>query len=107
MMKLYQLLFYLFHAAIGESNDTCSGGRALSPLPNDETIAVTIDGRSVVTKTIYGEKDEGDLQMIYELGISFKPVDLGYQVKLNDQISGCMPFRENVRFEKNHLFRCA
>lgn len=36
------------------------------------------------------------LEMSYAPGTIFKPTDLGYQVKLNDVLSGNKPFRENV-----------
>lgn len=40
-----------------------------------------------------------DCQIIYERGRNiFKPVDLGFQTKLNDQLSGNMPYKENVGF---------
>lgn len=34
--------------------------------------------------------------MTYEAGIYLKPFDPGYQIKLNDEISGNLPYRENV-----------
>lgn len=34
----------------------------------------------------------------YKFGEEIKPMELGYQVKLNDPLSNNMPFKENVRF---------
>lgn len=113
MAKLYQLLFHSFHVAIGESSDSFSGSDALLNLPNlpiighnDDAVQVTSDGRTDVIRTFYDEKDEEELQMTCEQGISLKPVSLGYQVKVNDEISGNMPYRENVRFKINYFIRC-
>lgn len=96
-----QLRFNLIHAAIGESRDSASdSGASLQAMPSvhteNETVEETLDGRTLVTETFHDENSDDDLQMTYEIGISIKPVELGVQVKLNDQITGNMPFRENV-----------
>lgn len=58
--------------------------------PGENETVEKIDGRTLVTKQFE------DFEMTYELGKPFLPTDIGYQVKLNDPISGNMPFRENV-----------
>lgn len=58
-----------------------------------ETIFYSPGGTKRATKII----DE-DCEFTYELGIDdiFKPVRMGYQVKLNDLLSENIPFQENV-----------
>lgn len=85
---------------MGESRDSASdSGASLQAMPSvhteNETVEATLDGRTI-TKTFYDENGDDDLQITYEIGILIKPVDLGVQVKLNDQVSGNMPYRENV-----------
>lgn len=73
---------------------------------NNETVEV-IAGRTMITKTYYENEEEAEpIQMTYELGAVVKPIDVGYQVKLNDPLSGNMPYRENVRlrFDKSYFF---
>lgn len=69
---------------------------------NDDEIVeeVMIDGRKMITKTIIEEDGEVS-QMTYEMGAVLKAQEIGYQVKLNDPISGNMPYQENVTFRKN------
>lgn len=55
-----------------------------------------VDGRKFVTKTFYGDDDAENFQMTYEWGKSIEIPEIGYQVKLDDPISGNIPFRENV-----------
>lgn len=58
--------------------------------PVENETVKQVDGRTLVTKKFE------DFEMTYELGKPFTPTDIGYQVKLNDPISGNLLFRENV-----------
>lgn len=49
------------------------------------------DGKVLVTKTI-----DSNLEMVYVYGEQPKPLPALYTVKINDVISGNLPFRENV-----------
>lgn len=60
-------------------------------LEEGETAQVE-NGKVLITKSI----DE-DLQMVYTHGEKPKPLQPLYHVKINDQISGNIPFKENVR----------
>lgn len=59
----------------------------------EETVICSPGGTKRATKII-----DDDCEFTFELGIGemFKPVNMGYQVKLNDALSANIPFKENV-----------
>lgn len=62
--------------------------------PTTEIVVVSPGGTKRVT-TSYGD----DFEISYEFGTAaFKPQPTGYQIKLNDILSGNVPFKENVSF---------
>lgn len=67
-----------------------------------EYIFVSPGGTSKVIRVV----DE-DCEFVFEMGSDpFKPTEIGYQVKLNDPLSGNIPFKENVScfFRFFHVF---
>lgn len=92
-------------SAVETENVSESVNGALNDQPeeqNDDEIVeeVMIDGRKMITKSIIEENGEVS-QMTYEMGAVLKAQEIGYQVKLNDPISGNMPYQENVTFRLN------
>lgn len=94
------LFFNLFKIVDANGNDEnlltnpveCSNTQRASCVDGDGTTEVWIDGRKMVKKVF-----DDELQMTFEPGVPLKPVHIGYQVKINDSLSGNMPFKENVR----------
>lgn len=70
----------------GCANNDDSNGRA------DGEFTVSPGGTKKVTQVI---DDECELTFILGKN-AFKPMDMGYQVKLNDPFTGNIPFKENV-----------
>lgn len=68
-------------------------------LKENET-AVVKAGKIIVTKKI-----SGDLEMMYTYGETPRVLPELYQTKLNDSISGNIPFKENVCENHGYIFR--
>lgn len=85
-----------FENIFNENNDDAisieSGELDVPQQPHTENVVISPGGTRKVT-TIIGE----DCEMTYELDKAvFQPAPVGFQVKLNDKLSGNIPFKENV-----------
>lgn len=66
----------------------------------DNETAVVKAGKIIVTKQI-----SSDLEMMYTYGETPRVLPESYQTKLNDSISGYIPFKENVCENHRYIFR--
>lgn len=71
--------------------------RSYKPAEN-EKVALTQDGRIAITKAI-----DDELEMTFVLGEQLLPIEDRFQIKMNDALSGNMPFQENVHIKHDNI----
>lgn len=79
------------------SSSTASIGVSLR---DDETFQIGKDGKIMITRNV-----DDDLKMIYTHGETVKPLPRLYEIKINDTISGNIPFKNNATNDRAYLVK--